>query len=272
MIFDISSKKNQVVKDYQSLREKRAHRRKLNSFVIEGFREIQLASSAGYQLSHFLCHFDSLPENQKNFVKESRLDIYNLTLNLLESLCVRKSSSSLLAVSESKPSESLNNFLRDKKNLLVLDHLEKPGNIGGLFRTADGLGAEGVICLGNSGDIYNPNTIRSSLGCVFSVPHFSTDEIDLVLDGFKQFDISPFTLDPEASDLLFDCEFPLKWALVLGREDSGISSQWSDNNTVRSLRIPMLGQIDSLNVGVAGAIAFSVASYLLKKSTPKSAR
>ncbi|EMI15690.1 tRNA/rRNA methyltransferase (SpoU) [Rhodopirellula maiorica SM1] len=140
--------------------------------------------------------------------------------------------------------------------LLVLDSLEKPGNIGAVFRCADAAGVDAVILSGGGSDIYNPNAIRSSLGTVFQIPTAvgSESEVARYLSDHK---IRPLAARVESSNELWATDFSGSIAVIVGNEAQGLGSRWQrdgDGNTIAGVRIPMFGKVDSLNVSVSAAV------------------
>ena len=140
----------------------------------------------------------------------------------------------------------------DDPLLLVVDHLEKPGNLGAVFRSADGAGATGVIVSDPSAEISNPNVIRASLGTVFSVPKAVAPAQD-VIRWLKSRGIAIIAATPDADTAWSEADLTLPTAVVLGSEDAGLGEEWLKAADVR-VRIPMSGIADSLNVSATAAI------------------
>ena len=136
--------------------------------------------------------------------------------------------------------------------LLVIEAVEKPGNLGALLRTADAAGVEAVIICDKATDIHNPNVIRSSLGLVFSIPVVQVSSQD-ALNWLRARRIRTMAATPSAQSCHteIDCHGPL--AIVVGTESTGLSPVWLESADITA-RIPMLGHGDSLNVSVAAGI------------------
>src|SRR5689334_16481373 len=167
MHFKITSTQNPKVKSLMAL-EKPRERRKQQLFIIEGAREIQLAADAGYKIGNiFFC--DEIIDISKvpNVLKEDKL-IVPVSKDVFEKIAVRENSGGMIAVAEQKP--HLLSQIKLKKNplVLILESVEKPGNLGAILRTADAAGVDAVIICDPQTDFYNPNVIRSSVGCVFT--------------------------------------------------------------------------------------------------------
>lgn len=135
---------------------------------------------------------------------------------------------------------------------LVLDHLEKPGNIGAILRTADAAGVTGVLVCDSPTDIYNPNIIRASTGTVFSLPMAPWPK-ERALDFLKSANVNICVADPRAKDVYTRADLSSAIALVVGQEDVGVSDFWMRRADVK-VRIPMNGRADSLNVSISAAV------------------
>ncbi|WP_442507150.1 TrmH family RNA methyltransferase [Novipirellula sp. SH528] len=140
--------------------------------------------------------------------------------------------------------------------VLVLDSLEKPGNIGAVFRCADAAGVDAVILCGGGSDIYNPNAIRSSLGTVFQIPTAVGSETEVARFLCDQ-KIRPLAARVESSDELWATDFSGSIAVIVGSEANGLGERWqrdAENAVIHGVRIPMFGKVDSLNVSVSAAL------------------
>lgn len=152
--------------------------------------------------------------------------------------------------------------------VLVLDSLEKPGNIGAVFRCADAAGVDAVILCGGGSDIYNPNAIRSSLGTVFQIPTAVGSESDVARFLYDQ-KVRLIAARVESSDELWATDFSGSIAIIVGSEANGLGSRWQrdgDGNTITGVRIPMFGKVDSLNVSVSAAVVL----FEARRNRPRS--
>ena len=142
--------------------------------------------------------------------------------------------------------------VRSDALVVVVEGVEKPGNLGAILRSADGAGADAVIAADPRTDLFNPNAIRASLGTIFSLP-VATGSITEVLAWLDERGIRPIAAHLEALTSYADADFRGPLAIVLGSEAQGLSNAWDRPSVVR-IRIPMLGAADSLNVSVAAGI------------------
>jgi TrmH family RNA methyltransferase len=149
--------------------------------------------------------------------------------------------------------EGLNNIKIDKSSLiLVLEKVEKPGNLGAIFRTADAAGVSEVLVCDPACDPYNPNAIRSSLGCIFGVPWAISDS-KTVIEWLIKRNIRIISSTPDTETIYTHENLSGLCAIVMGAEDKGLSPIWLTHSD-SLVRIPMMGRIDSLNVSVSAAI------------------
>ena len=135
--------------------------------------------------------------------------------------------------------------------VVVTEDIEKPGNLGAILRSVDGAGASAVVAVGGT-DLFNPNVIRASTGTVFSVPIAAAPAAG-VLHWLREHGLRIVAAKVDAARLHTDADLTGPLAIVLGNEATGLSDAW-DAPDVESLRLPMLGIADSLNVSVAGAV------------------
>jgi TrmH family RNA methyltransferase len=230
----ITSLTNSKVKAARLLRERR-HRDRAGLFLIEGRREVERAHAAGMAFETlFVCA--ELLGGEECF---AGLEVLEVSVAVAEKLALR--SEGIVAVAR-RPERPLAALPRPRSPVyLVADGVEKPGNLGAILRSADGAGVDGVIVCGGT-DLWNPNVVRASLGTLFTVPLAeATAEAAIAWLG----GVPIVVATPEATALYTDA--PLTGALVVGREDQGVSLTWRAAAT-HTVRIPMRGVADSLNV------------------------
>ena len=248
----ISSVHNPLVKKILLLQQKARERKKQGLFVLEGVRECQLALKGGYEINTLL-HCPELLADLPPALKAASSEIIAIDLAVYTKLAYRSSTEGIIALLKARK-HGLENLdvLSPNPLLLVAEAPEKPGNIGALLRTADAAGLDGVIIANPRTDLYNPNIIRSSVGCLFTnqVVHGTTDE---VIGFLKERKIRIYCASLEAARSYTDIDYNGATALIVGTEAEGLSKKWleaSDQNIV----IPMAGSIDSMNVSVAAGI------------------
>ena len=245
----ISSSDNPVFKHCLSLLKSK-ERRKQGKFLIEGEKEIEFALKAGYSILQLIVKEGS--EAPEFVSKLNPHALLSFSETLFSKLVYRESVVNCLAVAETKFLELHQLKLKKHPLLLVLESVEKPGNLGAIIRTADAFAADAVIVCDPKVDFYNPNVLRSSVGTVFHVPLVYAAKEEVVSFLEKQ-NIKMFSTSEGASTMLHKATLDKGAAFVLGTEAEGLSSFWIENGA-ENLRIPMEGINDSLNVSVAAAL------------------
>lgn len=253
----ISSPQNPRIKNLVRLREGK-HRRRQKRFIIEGLREIQRAIDAHafirefYSCEELWVHHDAidLADRVRNL---SQVEAFAVSEPAFRKASARENPDGLLAVAEMPQLELDSLQLAPSPFIVVLERVEKPGNLGAILRSADAAGVNAIILTDPATDLYSPQTIRSSQGSVFSLPiAVSTNEETLAwLQGRN---ISIVASTPSARSLYWDVALRGPIAIVMGSEDTGLTPFWLENPKVLTARIPMQGAADSLNVSAAAAI------------------
>ncbi|NBW27158.1 MAG: RNA methyltransferase [Flavobacteriaceae bacterium] len=248
----IISPQNQYIKSLLILQEKAKTRKQTGTFLIEGKREISLAIKGGYCIDTLLFYPELISEIEIiEFVKQST-NVIEINKEVFEKLAYRKSTEGVIAIAKSK-SFSLSDLKLDKNPLLLIAEApEKPGNIGALLRTADAANLDAVIIANPKGDLYNPNIIRSSVGCLFT-NQIATGTTTEIITYLKERNISIYCATLQNSTSYHTQDYTTPSALVVGTEANGLSKEWRVAAT-QNIIIPMQGEIDSMNVSVAAAI------------------
>ncbi|MAM20024.1 MAG: rRNA methyltransferase [Gramella sp.] len=256
MIRKITSIQNKEIKWLLQLQEKSRNRRKEGVFVIEGQREIELALKGNYipvQLYYLpeKIEFDKVLAYSK--ITDDPAAITELNQEVYEKLAYRSSTEGIIGVFKSKNHE-LDDLELNSENPLILiaEAPEKPGNIGALLRTADAAAVDAVIIANPKTDLYNPNIIRSSVGCIFT-NQIATGSTAEIISYLKRQNVNIYTAALQASENYYDIDFTEASAIVVGTEATGLSPEWIENAD-SNIIIPMHGEIDSMNVSVAAGI------------------
>lgn len=252
----ISSLQNSFIKQIILLSEKSRERNKQGLFVVEGQREIGMAIKGGFEIETVLFCSEIISDAElAKIQKELKYpsESIQVTQEVYEKIAYRSSTEGLVAVCKSKDLHlSTLHFQHDNPLILVAEAPEKPGNIGALLRTADAAKVDAVLIANPKTDMYNPNIIRSSVGCVFTnqIALGTTSEIIAYL---KEKKIAIYCAALQASAPYHTCDFTKPTAIVVGTEADGLSEEWLQNST-QNIIIPMQGEIDSMNVSVAAGI------------------
>jgi TrmH family RNA methyltransferase len=251
----ITSAQNPAVKHLVKLRDRRT-REKEQLTLLEGYRELTRAGEYGMELvecyfspEHFLGsnEYPLLESIAAKGVKVTRLAPY-----LLEKITYRERPEGLLAVARMRDHslEKLPEF--DKPLYLVAETIEKPGNLGSMLRSADASGTDALIVCERMTDLYNPNVIRASTGAIFSVPTAVCDN-QSALDYLRARGVKILAATPHTDFKYTDVDLTQPVAVVVGAEQTGLTDFWMEQADLK-VNIPMLGQIDSLNVATATTI------------------
>lgn len=250
----ITSLRNPKVKDLVVLEEKSRERRERGLFVVEGEREFTRALKGGFvPESIFFCDSYVTEDALLRMLGGKSAYIYSVTPQVYEKLAWRGGTEGIVATIRI-PERSLEEF-RPKGSsplVLVLESVEKPGNIGAVLRTADAAGVDAVLVCDPLTDLYNPNVVRASLGAVFSVPAFACTSEE-ALCWIRRYGLQVLTAQLQDSRLYYDKDMRCPTAIVFGTEDRGLTDFWRRASDAR-IRIPMAGMMDSLNVSVSAAV------------------
>lgn len=250
----ISSSQNPRIKNIQKLATKSRERKKQNLFIIEGARELSLAQQGNYNIqSVYHCPELFIKTDYPDVLKSLNPEIlYEVSESVFEKIAYREKSDGILALAT--PKNHTLNDLQLQKNpfIIILESVEKPGNLGAILRTADAAQVDAVIVCDPLTDVYNPNVIRSSVGCLFTVPFAVADKQE-TLDFLKQNRIIGFAAELRAAQWYHETDFTQASAIIMGTEADGLTDFWLQNADAR-IKIPMRGKIDSLNVSVSTAI------------------
>ncbi|MDC0008237.1 RNA methyltransferase [bacterium] len=253
---EISSLQNPLIKKVLNLKEKSRERKKSGLFILEGQRELQLSVKGNYRVTTlFFCEVLISKDAVTELLEASGYypELISISKEVYQKIAYRETTEGIVAITKSKSHdlESLS-FQKNNPLILVAEAPEKPGNIGALLRTADAANLDAVLIANPKGDVYNPNTIRSSVGCLFTnnIGIGTTSEIISFLKSNK---VNIYCAALSASKSYTKSNFTAPTAIVVGTESTGLSDEWLANST-QNIIIPMQGEIDSMNVSVSAAI------------------
>ncbi len=246
----ITSSSNPLVKDIIRLR-KSTVRRDQGVILIEGYKEIALAAKSGIELATLVYCPDCAATALSPDTIPVRQTVHTDSV-VFGKISYRENPDGFLALAK-RPRPELKGLKLGVSPLIVLvEAVEKPGNLGAIIRTADAAGVDAVIALASQTDLYHPNVIRSSIGTIFSVPTVAVDKAELMpwLDEHK---FATIATTPGAKTLYTDFDYRVPCAILVGAEHNGLSGFWL-HEAVKQVKIPMYGQADSLNASVSSAI------------------
>ena len=283
----ITSAQNPKIKNLLLLQEKSRARREQGLFVVEGRRELEHCLEAGYSVrTIFVCPeiFGSIADEGTvsliasaslrplprptaagpsllsgrgwpeilDTVPSSAEAVIEIPEALYRKVAYRESTEGIIAEVEYKEQGLQDLNLPENPLIMVLESVEKPGNLGAVLRSADAAGADAVLICDPLTDLYNPNLIRASIGAVFTVPTVACSSEEAIA-FLQSHDIQILTAQLQDSSLYYDIDMRRGTALVMGTESTGLTDQWRRAASAH-IRIPMLGRLDSLNVSVSAAI------------------
>ena len=256
---EISSIQNPKIKLLTALQKKSAERRSRGVFVVEGQRELQHCVEAGFEVeSLFVCK-----ELFTGDFDVKNATVYTVSPKVYEHIAYRGSTEGVVAVVKCRERSLDDLELGETPLIIVLESVEKPGNLGAVLRSADAAKADAVIVCDPLTDLYNPNLIRASIGAVFTVPVVACDS-SACIDFLKSKNIQILTAQLQDSSLYYETDMRCGVAIVMGTESTGLTQQWRLAADAH-IRIPMLGRLVSLNVSVSAAILLFEAVRQRKK-------
>ena len=261
----IESPKNPQIKALVKLRERRTRERE-KRYLIEGAREVGRALSAGVELERlYVCEDFLNAEGEEVSARAQQIKRSDLSSLAFQKVSYRDSPDGLLAVAPMRETSLESLEVKPDALFLVVVGLEKPGNLGALLRTADGVDVDAVFVTGAGTDLFNPNVIRASMGSVFSRPVLNV-ETDELLEWLQKQGVDIIATTPHTEVSYWDANYKRSVAIVLGAEHEGLSEAWLEAAQSR-VSISMQGLADSLNVGTAGALLLYEAVRQRRAST-----
>jgi TrmH family RNA methyltransferase len=248
---EITSIQNPIIKSLVQLQEKAKARKQSGTFLIEGKREISIAIKGGYEIETLLFLPEICSETETRKFSENA-EIIAISKDVYQKLAYRDTTEGILAVAKTKSLRLSDLELSENPLILVAEAPEKPGNIGALLRTADAANLDAVIIANPKSDLYNPNIVRSSVGCLFT-NQIATGTTSEIIAFLKERKINFYCATLQNSTSYHTQDYTTPTALVVGTEATGLTQEWRDAAT-QNIIIPMQGEIDSMNVSVAAAI------------------
>lgn len=245
----ITSTGNSQIKDVMNLIKKSGVRKERGLFVIEGIRmfveipkdrivKIYASESFAYDNKEMLCDY--------------RYEI--VADNVFKTMSDTKTPQGILAVVKMLEYDIEDLFKKDKVPMLVfLENIQDPGNLGTIIRTAEGAGATGIIMSDKTVDIYNPKTIRSTMGSLFRMPFVYSEDVVAAIHSLKQQNIKVFAAHLEGRNYYYEEDMKVPMAVLIGNEGNGLTEELSKEADVR-IKIPMEGKLESLNAAVSTAV------------------
>ena len=249
----ITSAQNPKIKRLLQLQQKSSERRKAGLFVVEGIREVERCVEKGYEIDTIFYLNKPMAENVSEIIEKNKgIKLFEVSPTIYEKIAYRGSTEGVIAEVKTKDKTLKDLNLSKNPLVVVLESVEKPGNLGAILRSADAAGADALIVCDPLTDLYNPNLIRNSTGAIFSVPCVACTSEECI-KFLKENNIQILTAQLQDSELYYDTDMKRGTAIVMGTEATGLTDIWRKAADAH-IRIPMLGITDSLNVSVSAAI------------------
>lgn len=253
---EISSAQNPRVKDLVRLRDRR-HRDRSGRFVVEGFRELSRAAAAGIRFEAlYVCPHLFLGSNEDRLIADiaaGGAEIVNVAEAPFRKISYRDRPEGLAATASQFDTSLGHISLPSPAPLvLVVESIEKPGNLGTMLRTADAAGVDAVVVCDPTTDLFNPNVVRASTGMLFVVP-VAVATTSETMTWLREHGITSVATTPDTSRSLWEVDLSGPTAIVIGAEQYGLSDAWLHGADVR-VRVPMAGVADSLNAAMAAGV------------------
>ena len=242
----ISSKDNPSFKYLKKLSDKSSFRKREEKFLVEGLNEISLCMKSNYDIEVI---YISTKKNINIFPSDIKINFINE--DLLEKITYRKTEG-VIAIVKIKKQYLKDIVLDNNEFILVLENPEKPGNIGAIMRTYEACGFKNIFIVNSKIEVYNPNTIRSSLGSIFHLNIFKLD-YEQMFNFLKKNQFKVYSSFIKSKKRFDKANYIKKCALIMGPEKDSVSPRCIEKSD-ELIKIPMYGIIDSLNLSVATGI------------------
>ena len=249
----ISSNSNVQIKNLAKLQKNARTRKEQNAFVTEGRKMFEEARELGIVIRAYASesYLAQLSVSESDYFKNVEYEV--VSDKVFREVSDTMTPQGILAIVK-KTSYTLEDFLKNPMiNLLLLEDLRDPGNLGTLLRTAEGAGMTGVIMSKETVDLYNPKVVRSTMGSIFRIPFLYVEDFQHTLKELQSEGISIIATDLQGKRNFTEELYPDKSAIIIGNESKGISDATRQQADIL-VRIPMCGKLESLNASVAGGL------------------
>lgn len=240
----ITSKTNDLIKYIKSLHMKK-NRDEKGEFIVEGPKMVKEVIASDLHINKvIICEelFDEPIDVRNN-------DVEFVTANVFEYISDTKTPQGIMAIVSKRSNENI----KYSDNMFALDNVQDPGNIGTIIRTLDCAGINTILLSKGCADEYNPKVIRSTMGAIFRVNVFSELDLSEKLEELKNDGYNIIVTSLEGATSMFEYNFKGKNVIVIGNESNGVSKEIQNLANVR-IKIPMAGETESLNAGVAASL------------------
>lgn len=252
----ISSQSNSIIKKVKKLHS-RSGRKKLGQYFIEGIRSVEQVLDNGAPVREVLFSSNVLEfaggENLIRRLEEKAIPVIEVSREVFDSIADTGTPQYIMAILDIILYETENVISGANILVVIVDGIQDPGNLGAIIRTADAAGADGVILLKGTADLYNPKTVRSTMGSIFSIPVMHADDAASLVELLRRCGVKVVATGLEGSKYYFEADYTGSTAVVIGSEAHGVSKCLMERCD-ECVRIPMQGKAESLNAAVASAV------------------
>ncbi|KAF0145856.1 MAG: RNA methyltransferase TrmH family [Nitrospirae bacterium] len=251
----ITSVSNPKIKQAFDIKNKRS-KYKSAAFIIEGPHLIEMAISSGHQIKEafFTSTFSAKKDVQKLMgqLPKHTGEIFEVTDHILHKLTGTETPQGIIAIASYNPTTPDDIAFKSIPLIVIIDNVQEPGNLGAIIRTSDAAGADAVIILKGTCDVFSQKTIRATAGSIFNIPVVYA-ETDKLLEWLKAKKISLAATSLDANKSIFNTDLKKPIAFVFGNEAHGITTHMQKNSDL-ILKIPIFGKAESLNVSASAAV------------------
>ncbi len=267
----ITSTSNQQIKQVSALLKKSKERREKKSFVVEGPKMVMEAPAEWLKAVYVSEFFEKNPENKtflmelENKCKSVQAQFEIVSDSVFKSVSDTQTPQGIMAV-VSMPAYEMKQLLQgEKTHLLILESIQDPGNLGTMVRTGEGAGITGVIMNKTTVDLFNPKTIRSTMGSIYRVPFVVTENLAETMRELKQQGVSLYAAHLKGQHAYDEEDYTTACGFLIGNEGNGLSDEIADlANTY--IKIPMEGQVESLNAAISATLLMYEANRQRRKN------
>jgi len=255
----ITSTSNQQMKNITALLKKSKERKNTKTFVVEGPRMVVEAPIEKLKAVYVAESFENNPVNEtllqeiQNKCAQANATYEVVADNVFKSVSDTQTPQGIMAVVE-MPEYDLEQLLADDKtHLLILESIQDPGNLGTMLRTGEGAGVTGIIMNKTTVDLFNPKTIRSTMGSIYRVPFYVTEDLAGTMEELKQKGVSLYAAHLKGKNSYDEEDYTKACGFLIGNEGNGLSDEIAKLADTY-IKIPMEGQVESLNAAISATL------------------
>lgn len=262
----ITSTSNQQMKNLSALMKKSKERKEQGVFVVEGTKMVAEAPEEWIKHIYMSESYEKTASHQEllHQLKQKGISVETVAENVFKSVSDTQTPQGILAIVE-RPVYSLEQMLQgDKTHLLILESIQDPGNLGTMVRTGEGAGITGIIMNKTTVDIFNPKTIRSTMGSIYRVPYYIAQNLEETLEVLKDKGVNLYAAHLKGTASYDEADYTGSTGFLIGNEGNGLSDTIADIAS-QYIKIPMEGQVESLNAAISATLLMYEANRQRRK-------